>query len=84
MGYHKADPHNVGTPVFRVSEEVSYSVEELVALIIQNCVTLAEETAGKCGFNSFVCSHSTEQKISGVVITVPPYFGQAERKSLLL
>ncbi|XVF82598.1 hypothetical protein PTKIN_Ptkin16aG0062300 [Pterospermum kingtungense] len=53
----------------RVSEEVSYSVEELLGMILKYAANLAE-------FHSKVT-------VKDAVISVPPYFGQAERRGLL-
>merc|ERR1719272_2286123 len=62
-----------GTVVFVVKVndvETRYTVEELLAQIVEFGVKCAADTA--------------EQDISGVVFTVPPYFTQAQRKAMLL
>lgn len=59
-----------GTVIFRIDEETTYSVEELVAMILEHVMELASEYA--------------EVPVSSAVITVPPYFTQASRKSLLM
>ncbi|GAB0093000.1 hypoxia up-regulated protein 1 [Sergentomyia squamirostris] len=56
------------TIVFRIGEEV-FSVEELVAQLLQKAKEFAEDTA--------------EQKITECVIVTPGYFGQAERAALI-
>ncbi|XVF24547.1 hypothetical protein REPUB_Repub13aG0137700 [Reevesia pubescens] len=58
-----------GAARIRVSDDVSYSVEELLGMILQYAANLAE-------FHSKVT-------VKDAVISVPPYFGQAERKGLL-
>ncbi|XP_008229669.1 PREDICTED: heat shock 70 kDa protein 17 [Prunus mume] len=58
-----------GTATFKIDDRVStYSVEELVAMILGYAANLAE-------FHSKV-------PVKDAVISVPPYFGQAERKGL--
>ncbi|KAF8413502.1 hypothetical protein HHK36_001492 [Tetracentron sinense] len=59
-----------GTAGIRIDDGVTvYSTEELVAMLLSYGLNLAE-------FHSKV-------PVKDVVITVPPYFGQAERKGLL-
>ncbi|KAK8517049.1 hypothetical protein V6N13_092326 [Hibiscus sabdariffa] len=58
-----------GAAEIRVSSDVSYSVEELVGMILKYASNLAE-------FHSKVT-------VKDAVISVPPYFGQAGRKGLL-
>ncbi|KAM1059679.1 hypothetical protein ACFX15_023731 [Malus domestica] len=59
-----------GTVIFKIDDKVTtYSVEELVAMILGYAANLAE-------FHSKV-------PVRDAVISVPPYFGQAERKGLL-
>ncbi|KAJ7964599.1 Heat shock 70 kDa protein [Quillaja saponaria] len=59
-----------GAVSFKVDDnETTYSAEELLAMILSYAMNLAE-------FHSKV-------PIKDAVITVPPYFGQAERKGLL-
>ncbi|XP_050384493.1 heat shock 70 kDa protein 17 [Argentina anserina] len=59
-----------GTVSFKIDDKVtSYSAEEIVAMILGYAANLAE-------FHSKV-------EIKDAVITVPPYFGQAERKGLV-
>ncbi|XP_059432105.1 heat shock 70 kDa protein 17-like isoform X2 [Corylus avellana] len=59
-----------GAVNFKTNDEASiYSVEQLLAMILGYAVNLAEV-------------HSKVQ-VKDVVITVPPYFGQAERRGLL-
>ncbi len=64
----KAHPDR-GTVVFKHDEDTAYSVEELVAMILEHAREIGEDY--------------TEQKIKDVVLTVPVYFGQAERRALL-
>lgn len=58
-----------GTVTFKL-KDTTYTIEELLAQIVDFGVKCAADTA--------------EQDISGVVFTVPPYFTQAQRKALLL
>lgn len=59
-----------GTVSFKIDDKVTtYSAEELVAMILGYAANLAE-------FHSKV-------EVKDAVITVPPYFGQAERKGLV-
>ncbi|PIO28662.1 hypothetical protein AB205_0007910, partial [Aquarana catesbeiana] len=58
-----------GTTLFKLSEEVTYSPEELLAMMLNYSRSLAEEFA--------------EQSIKDTVITVPAFFNQAERRAVL-
>lgn len=58
-----------GTISFRLDEDTKYTVEELMAQFL----TYAKDMA----------SAHTDQRIKDAVITVPPFFNQAERRSLL-
>ncbi|KAK9924257.1 hypothetical protein M0R45_032637 [Rubus argutus] len=59
-----------GTVSFKIDDKVTtYSAEELVAMILGYAANLAE-------FHS-------KFEVKDAVITVPPYFGQAERKGLV-
>ncbi|TYJ15851.1 hypothetical protein E1A91_A10G210900v1 [Gossypium mustelinum] len=58
-----------GAAMIRVSDDVSYSVEELLGMILKYAANLAE-------FHS-------KTMVKDMVISVPPYFGQAERKGLM-
>lgn len=64
----EADPIR-GTVVFRLGENTTYTVEELVAQVVDHAVQNAASFA--------------EQEISSIVLTCPPYFNQAQRKALL-
>ena len=57
----EADPER-GTVVFKHDEETSYTVEELVGMILSHSKDIAEDY--------------TDQKLRDVVITVPVYFNQ--------
>eukprot|EP00118_Oscarella_pearsei_P009903 m.58343 g.58343 ORF g.58343 m.58343 type:complete len:1093 (+) comp34803_c0_seq2:99-3377(+) len=57
------------TVLFQHNENTTYSVEELLAMIFKNAKLIAEAYA--------------DQPIQDVVITVPPFFNQAERRSVL-
>uniref|UniRef100_A0ABM5EQR3 Hypoxia up-regulated protein 1 n=1 Tax=Pogona vitticeps TaxID=103695 RepID=A0ABM5EQR3_9SAUR len=57
------------TVTFRLSENMRYSPEEVLGMVLNYSRTLAEDFA--------------EQPIKGVVITVPAYFNQAERRAVL-
>ncbi|XP_017493042.1 PREDICTED: hypoxia up-regulated protein 1 [Rhagoletis zephyria] len=63
-----ADPDR-NTVVFKKSDTEQFSVEELVAQILVKAKEFAQE--------------STSQPITECVLTVPGYFGQAEREALL-
>lgn len=58
-----------GAVSFKIDENNYYSVEELLAMVLSYAVNLAD-THAKLAVKDFV-------------ITVPPYFGQAERKGLM-
>ncbi|KAH8343212.1 hypothetical protein KR059_006786 [Drosophila kikkawai] len=62
------DPER-NTVVFRKSDTEEFSVEELVAQMLVKAKQFAQE--------------STQQPITECVLTVPGYFGQAEREALL-
>lgn len=75
--YQKRYPHHTleatpdrGTVQFRIDEDTAYTVEELLAQIVTHAVENAATFA--------------EQEISSIVLTVPPYFTQAQRRALLL
>ncbi|XP_065846137.1 hypoxia up-regulated protein 1-like isoform X2 [Oscarella lobularis] len=57
------------TVIFQHDGNTTYSVEELLAMIFKNAKSVAEAYA--------------DQPIQDVVITVPPFFNQAERRSVL-
>ncbi|XP_062139622.1 hypoxia up-regulated protein 1 [Drosophila sulfurigaster albostrigata] len=58
------------TVVFKKSDTEEFSVEELIAQLLAKAKEYAQE--------------STEQQITECVLTVPGYFGQAEREALLV
>lgn len=62
------DPER-NTVIFKKSETEQFSVEELIAQILVKAKEFAQE--------------STNQVVTEAVITVPGYFGQAEREALL-
>ncbi|XP_004525071.1 hypoxia up-regulated protein 1 isoform X2 [Ceratitis capitata] len=62
------DPQR-GTVIFKKSDAEQFSIEELVAQILVKAKEFAQE--------------STSQPITECVLTVPGYFGQAEREALL-
>lgn len=62
------DPER-NTVIFKKSDTEQFSVEELIAQILVKAKEFAED--------------STSQAITEAVITVPVYFGQAEREALL-
>jgi len=64
----EADPER-GTVVFRHDEETTYSVEELIGMVMAHAKTQAEAF--------------TEQTVKDAVITCPVYFNQAERLALV-
>ncbi|XP_072302982.1 hypoxia up-regulated protein 1 [Eucyclogobius newberryi] len=63
------DPQR-GTVYFKYSEEMQYSPEELLGMMLNYSRVLAQDYA--------------EQPIKDVVITVPAFFNQAERRAVLL
>ena len=63
------------TVILEHPDGMSFTPEELLAMILQKAKVFAE-TAAASGAGS-------KQVISDVVITVPPYFSQAERRSIL-
>ncbi|XP_046664978.1 hypoxia up-regulated protein 1 isoform X1 [Homalodisca vitripennis] len=64
----KPDPDR-GTVVFQHDSETTYSVEELLAMILHKARQFAQSSAN--------------QAINEAVITVPGYFNQAERRAVL-
>ncbi|KAL8142659.1 hypothetical protein V2J09_015691 [Rumex salicifolius] len=58
-----------GIVAFKVDDGTVYSVEEMLAMILRHAIDLAD-------FHSKVA-------IKDAVITVPPYFGQAERRGVI-
>lgn len=58
-----------GTVYFKFSEEMQYTPEELLGMILNYSRTLAQDFA--------------EQPVKDAVITVPAYFNQAERRAVL-
>ncbi|XP_064650580.1 hypoxia up-regulated protein 1-like isoform X14 [Lineus longissimus] len=64
----KEDPET-GTVIFQHDEKTFYTPEELIAMILERGKESAEAFA--------------EQTIKDVVITVPPFFNQAERRALV-
>lgn len=67
--HHKIEATERGTVQFRTSEDIVYTIEELLAMIFSHAKNQAEVYA--------------EQKIKDVVVTVPVYFNQAERLALI-
>nr|XP_046266688.1 hypoxia up-regulated protein 1 [Scatophagus argus] len=67
---HQLQDHPVrGTVYFKSSEEMQYTAEELLAMVLNYSCGLAQDFA--------------EQPIKDVVITVPAFFNQAERRAVL-
>ncbi|XP_029428226.1 hypoxia up-regulated protein 1 [Rhinatrema bivittatum] len=58
-----------GTVLFKLSNELQYSPEELLGMVLNYSKSLAEEFA--------------EQPVKDAVITVPVYFNQAERRAVM-
>jgi len=67
--HHNIRESDRGTVEFVLSDDVSYTVEELLGMIFSHAKLQAETYA--------------EQKIKDAVITVPVYFNQAERLALI-
>ncbi|XP_070808481.1 hypoxia up-regulated protein 1 [Pituophis catenifer annectens] len=57
------------TVIFRLSDRLQYSPEEMLGMVLNYSRTLAEDFA--------------EQPVKDAVITVPAYFNQAERRAVL-
>ncbi|XP_048093279.1 hypoxia up-regulated protein 1 [Alosa alosa] len=58
-----------GTAIFKLSEELVYSPEEILGMVLNDSRSLAQDFA--------------EQPIKDAVITVPAFFNQAERRAVL-
>lgn len=69
LPYNVVEDESRGTVGIKTDDGTVYSAEELTAMVLTYASNLAE-------FHSKV-------PVKDVVITVPPYFGQAERKGLL-
>ncbi|XP_044147403.1 hypoxia up-regulated protein 1 isoform X2 [Bufo gargarizans] len=67
--YNVVKDEERGTVLLKLSEELTYTPEELLAMMLNYSRILAEEFA--------------EQTIKDIVITVPAFFNQAERRSVL-
>lgn len=67
--YNLAKDEKRGTVLFEGDDNISYSVEELVAMVLNNSKHIAEKFA--------------DHKMKDVVLTVPAYFKQAERRCLI-
>lgn len=67
--YELVKDEQTGTVLFKHDESTFFSPEELIGMILQQAKEYAETFA--------------EQPISEAVITVPPYFNQAERRAML-
>lgn len=68
--YHEIEAHpEQGTVVFRHDSSTTYTVEELLAMIVEHAVQLA--------------TIHGEAPVTKVVISVPPFFNQRERQALL-
>ncbi|CAB1316602.1 unnamed protein product [Coregonus sp. 'balchen'] len=67
--HHLGKDESRGTVLFRNSEEMQYSPEELLGMVLNYSRGLAQDFA--------------EQPIKDAVITVPAFFNQAERRAVL-
>ncbi|XP_075696248.1 hypoxia up-regulated protein 1 isoform X3 [Rhinoderma darwinii] len=67
--YNVVKDEERGTVLFKLSEEMYYSPEELLAMVLNYSRNLVEDFA--------------EQPVKDLVITVPAFFNQAERRSVL-
>jgi hypoxia up-regulated 1 len=68
--YHEMERDaETGMVIFKHDDDITYTPEELVAMILQKAKEYAETFA--------------EQTLSEAVITVPPFFSQAERRAML-
>lgn len=67
--YYEMKPHpERGTVLFQHDEDTTYTPEELLAMVLEHARRIARDF--------------TEQKVKDAVITVPAYFGQAERRAV--
>ena len=72
----KITPHpSRETVILNHPDGMSFSPEELIAMVLQKAKSFAETAAAS--------GSGTKQIINDVVITVPPYFSQAERRSII-
>ncbi|KAL8594265.1 hypothetical protein ACOMHN_044209 [Nucella lapillus] len=62
------DPHR-GTVLFKENQDTLYSTEELLGMMLEKAREYAQDFA--------------EQSIQDAVITVPPYYSQAERRAVV-
>lgn len=70
--YQKIQPHpSKSTVILEHPDGLKFSPEELLGMLLEKSRSYAETTAGE------------GTKIKEVVITVPPYFSQAERRSVV-
>ncbi|XP_054166732.1 hypoxia up-regulated protein 1-like [Oppia nitens] len=67
--YHKIDDTNNGVSL-TTGDDLVFTPEELVSMVLTKAKKYAEETS--------------KQPINDAVITVPPYFTQAERRAILV
>eukprot|EP00095_Tigriopus_kingsejongensis_P002234 snap_masked-scaffold133_size323035-processed-gene-1.2 protein:Tk02234 transcript:snap_masked-scaffold133_size323035-processed-gene-1.2-mRNA-1 annotation:"hypothetical protein D910_11801" len=68
--YYDIKPHpDRGTVMFQHDEDTVYTIEELVAMILENAKATGEMY--------------TEQKIKDAVLAIPVFFNQAERRALM-
>uniref|UniRef100_A0A8C5R6W7 Hypoxia up-regulated protein 1 n=1 Tax=Leptobrachium leishanense TaxID=445787 RepID=A0A8C5R6W7_9ANUR len=67
--YELVEDKQRGTVLFKLSDEFFYSPEELLGMMLNYSRSLSEEFA--------------EQPVKDVVITVPAFFNQAERRAVL-
>ncbi|XP_018097495.1 hypoxia up-regulated protein 1 isoform X2 [Xenopus laevis] len=67
--YHLVKDERRETVLFKLSEDLTYSPEELLGMVLNYSRSLAEDFA--------------EQPVKDVVITVPAFFNQAERRAVL-
>uniref|UniRef100_A0A0B7AHG5 Hypoxia up-regulated protein 1 n=1 Tax=Arion vulgaris TaxID=1028688 RepID=A0A0B7AHG5_9EUPU len=58
-----------GTVLFKIDEDTVYSCEELLAMILEKAKEYTQDFA--------------EQEVKDAVITVPPFYNQAERRAVL-
>jgi len=68
--YNLVKDEKRGTVLFEGDDNAKYSVEELVAMVLNNSKHIAEKFA--------------DHKMKDVVLTVPAYFKQAERRCLIV
>jgi hypoxia up-regulated 1 len=66
--YHNLVSTDRGTVQFKINDDTYYTVEELLAMVLNNSRNMAVEFAG--------------EPINNVIVTIPGYYNQAERRAV--